>query len=59
MIQINVLSIWSGKIENVRLAQEQLLKRANANGAAAKGEYQGGVNSAAAGQSLFEANRNY
>jgi hypothetical protein len=30
-----------------------------AHGAAAKGEYKGGVVGAAGGQSLFEANRNY
>lgn len=49
-LQASVLKSWAGKTENVTAAQEQLLKRANANGAAAKGEYQGGVNSAAAGQ---------
>jgi fructose-bisphosphate aldolase class I len=58
-LQASVLTAWAGKTENVSNAQDQLLKRAQAHGAAAKGEYQGGVNGASGGQSLFEANRNY
>jgi fructose-bisphosphate aldolase class I len=58
-LQASVLTAWSGKPENVSAAQEQLLKRAQANGAAAKGEYKGGAGGTAGGQSLFEANRNY
>jgi fructose-bisphosphate aldolase class I len=58
-LQASVLTAWSGKSENVSSAQDQLLKRAQANGAAAQGQYKGGVSSAAGGQSLFEANRNY
>jgi fructose-bisphosphate aldolase class I len=58
-LQASVLKVWAGKTENVTNAQEQLLKRAQANGAAAKGEYGGGAGGAAGGQSLFEANRNY
>ncbi|CAF4108620.1 unnamed protein product, partial [Rotaria magnacalcarata] len=42
-LQASVLSTWAGKSENVSSAQEQLLKRAQANGAAAKGEYGGGA----------------
>lgn len=38
-----MLSLWAGKSENVSSAQDQLLKRAQAHGAAAKGEYEGGV----------------
>ncbi|CAF2122993.1 unnamed protein product [Rotaria magnacalcarata] len=55
-LQASVLTLWTGKSENVSAAQNQLLKRAQAHGAAAKGEYKGG---AIGGQSLFEANRNY
>jgi len=58
-LQASVLKSWAGKPENVPNAQEQLLKRAHANGAAAKGQYKGDVSSTAGGQSLFEANRNY
>jgi fructose-bisphosphate aldolase class I len=58
-LQASVLTTWAGKTENVPHAQEQLLKRAQANGAAAKGEYKGNAGSSAGGQSLFEANRNY
>ncbi|CAF2439781.1 unnamed protein product [Rotaria sp. Silwood2] len=58
-LQASVLSTWAGKKENVSSAQDQLLKRAQANGAAAKGEYKGGAGGAAGDQSLFEANRNY
>jgi len=58
-LQASVLSKWAGKPENVSNAQDQLLTRAQAHGAAAKGEYKGGVSSTAGGQSLFEANRNY
>ncbi|CAM4758807.1 unnamed protein product [Rotaria magnacalcarata] len=58
-LQASVLSTWAGKSENVSSAQEQLLKRAQANGAAAKGEYGGGAGGKADDQSLFEANRNY
>ena len=58
-LQASVLTAWGGKPENVPTAQAQLVKRAEAHGAAAKGEYTGGVGGAAGGQSLFEANRNY
>ncbi|CAF3565161.1 unnamed protein product [Rotaria socialis] len=58
-LQASVLSTWAGKSENVSSAQEQLIKRAQANGAAAKGEYGGGAGGKAGDQSLFEANRTY
>lgn len=58
-LQASVLKTWSGKPENVAAAQAELLKRAQANGAASKGEYRGGLSSKAGEQSLFEANRNY
>jgi fructose-bisphosphate aldolase class I len=52
-LQASVLQAWKGKKENVKAAQEELLKRAKANGEAALGQYRGGVAGAAAGQSLF------
>jgi fructose-bisphosphate aldolase class I len=58
-LQASVLTTWGGKSENLSNAQEQLLKRAQAHGAAAKGEYKGGAVGTSGGQSLFEANRNY
>ncbi|CAF0736372.1 unnamed protein product [Rotaria sordida] len=58
-LQASVLATWVGRPENVSAAQNQLLKRAQAHGAAAKGEYKGGASGTADGQSLFEANRNY
>ncbi|CAF4317733.1 unnamed protein product [Rotaria sp. Silwood2] len=58
-LQASVLAAWAGKSENILAAQNQLLKRAQAHGAAAKGEYKGGANGTVDGQSLFEANRNY
>jgi len=58
-LQHSVINTWAGKTENVSHAQEQLVKRAKANGAAAKGEYKGGVGGASGDQSLHEANRNY
>ncbi|CAF3448591.1 unnamed protein product [Rotaria sp. Silwood1] len=58
-LQASVLATWGGKPENILPAQNQLLKCAQAHGAAAKGEYKGGASGTAGGQSLFEANRNY
>ncbi|CAF4388853.1 unnamed protein product, partial [Adineta steineri] len=58
-LQASVLSTWAGKRGNISAAQNQLLKRAQAHSAAAKGEYKGGIEGASGGQSLFEANRNY
>lgn len=58
-LQASVLAAWGGKKENIAAAQQELLKRAQANSLAQLGKYQGGPQSAAGGQSLFEANRNY
>merc|ERR1711998_538937 len=41
-LQQSVLKAWKGQADNVKAAQEALLVRASANGAAAKGEYKGG-----------------
>lgn len=37
-LQQSVLKAWVGKADNVKAAQAVLLERANANGAAAKGD---------------------
>ncbi|XP_064613435.1 fructose-bisphosphate aldolase-like [Liolophura sinensis] len=58
-LQASVLKAWQGKDENKAAGQDELLKRAKANGLAAVGKYEGGVDSAAAGQSLFIANHAY
>jgi len=38
-LQASVLAAWGGKAESVKKAQEELLKRAKANGEAAMGQY--------------------
>lgn len=52
-LQASVLKAWSGKDANVKAGQDELVKRAKANGEAAKGSYSGGIAGAAAGQDLF------
>jgi len=58
-LQASVLAGWQGKPENVAAAKQQLLKRAQANSLAALGKYHGDSQTAAGGESLYEANRNY
>ncbi|NP_001171728.1 fructose-bisphosphate aldolase [Saccoglossus kowalevskii] len=58
-LQASVLKAWQGKKENIKAAQEELLKRAKGNGAAALGKYEGGVSGASAGESLYVANHAY
>lgn len=58
-LQASVLKAWMGKAENVPAAQQELLKRAKANGLASKGLYLGGSTGTAGGESLFEKDRNY
>lgn len=58
-LQASVLAAWKGQKENVPAAQQELLTRAKANGAACVGKYAGGVQSAAGGQSLFVAGHAY
>jgi fructose-bisphosphate aldolase class I len=58
-LQATVLQTWKGKDEHVHAAQEELKKRAKANGLAALGKYQGGSAGAAAGQSLFVKDHAY
>lgn len=58
-LQASVLKVWEGKDEKVKAAQTELVNRAKANGLAAIGKYQGGMDSAAGGQSLFVAQHAY
>lgn len=58
-LQASVLQAWKGKPENIKAAQDELIKRAKANGEAALGKYHGGIEGAAAGQSLFIAGHSY
>jgi len=53
-LQASVLRAWGGKTENIKAAQEELRKRAKANGLASQGQYvAGSIPSFAAGASLF------
>ena len=55
-LQQSVLKAWQGKAENVAAAQAALLERAQANGNAAKGQYEGGSGDTA---STYVANYRY
>lgn len=58
-LQQSVLKAWKGQEESIKLAQTELLNRANFNSLASKGEYKGGESGAAQGESLFVANHTY
>lgn len=58
-LQASVLAAWQGKPENVVAAQEELLKRAKADGHAALGKYTGGTAGAAGEASLFVPDHKY
>ncbi|CAD5121224.1 DgyrCDS9758 [Dimorphilus gyrociliatus] len=58
-LQASVLKAWKGSKDNVGKGQDELLKRARANGQAALGKYDGKIESAAAGASLFVSNHAY
>lgn len=58
-LQASVLKAWKGSKDNLAAAQNELIKRAKANGLASIGQYKGGEQSAAAGESLFVANHKY
>jgi len=58
-LQASVLKAWGGKDENIKAAQNELVKRASSNGAAAMGKYDGHSAGAAGGDSLFVANHAY
>ena len=55
-LQQSVLKAWRGDVANVAAAQAALLERAQANGSAAKGTYQGGSGDTA---STYVANYSY
>jgi len=58
-LQASVLKAWGGKDDCIKAGQDELLKRAAANGAAATAKYLGGSASAAGGESLYVANHSY
>jgi fructose-bisphosphate aldolase class I len=58
-LQASVLAAWAGKVVNCGIGQQELLKRAKANGEAAEGKYAGGIAGLAAEHSLFVADHAY
>lgn len=59
-LQASCIAAWKGKDENVKAAQEELMKRAKANSQASLGKYvAGSISSLDAGQSLFVAKHAY
>jgi len=58
-LQASVLAAWKGKSENIKAAQQELLKRAKADGQAALGQYTGDAAGAAGEQSLFVPDHKY
>jgi fructose-bisphosphate aldolase class I len=58
-LQASVLKAWRGNKDNLSAGQNELIKRAKANGLASIGQYKGGEQSAAAAESLFVANHKY
>ncbi|OXB58091.1 hypothetical protein ASZ78_012496 [Callipepla squamata] len=59
-LQASALSAWRGQRDNANAATEEFVKRAEVNGLAALGKYEGsGDDSGAAGQSLYVANHAY
>ncbi|KAJ0173241.1 hypothetical protein K1T71_011417 [Dendrolimus kikuchii] len=59
-LQASVWKIWAGKDENVTKAQQELFKRAKANGIASLGQFQSGQMTSAAGdKSNYSQNHRY
>lgn len=59
-LQASVLRAWAGKKENVKAGQDELLKRAKANGLACQAKYvAGSIPSFAANKSLFVKSHAY
>jgi len=59
-LQASVLRAWGGKKENIKAGQDELIKRAKANGEASLGKYvAGSVVGAGADATLFVANHAY
>jgi len=58
-LQQSVLKAWKGQLENITLAQTELINRAKFNSLASKGEFTGGDKGTAGSESLFVANHTY
>lgn len=58
-LQASVLDAWKGKKENTKAAQDTLIFRAQCNGLAALGKYEGEDTAGAAAASLFVADHQY
>jgi len=58
-LQNSVLKVWQGKPENLKAAQEALLKRAKANSEAQLGKYNPAEESADAGERTYEKGYKY
>jgi len=58
-LQKTAIKTWGGKKENWKAAQDALMRRANANGAAAVGKYKGEAASASASESSYVQNYKY
>lgn len=59
-LQASTIAAWKGKDENIKAAQEELMKRAKANSLASVGKYvPGSISSLDGGQSLFVAKHSY
>jgi len=58
-LQASAQKAWAGKIENEAKAQQEFLKRAQANSLSSIGKYTGGIGGAAAADSQFVANHTY
>jgi fructose-bisphosphate aldolase class I len=58
-LQNSVLKVWQGKPENLKAAQDALLKRAAANSAAQLGKYDPANESADAGERTYEKGYKY
>lgn len=59
-LQASALKAWLGKPENIKVAQEEFLKRAKANGLARRGEYKAGsIQSVSASKSNFVPTHTY
>ncbi|XP_012253567.1 fructose-bisphosphate aldolase isoform X1 [Athalia rosae] len=59
-LQASVLRAWAGKPDQIVAGQQELIKRAKANGAACQGKYvAGSISSTAGGSSLFVKSHAY
>eukprot|EP00695_Tsukubamonas_globosa_P003920 TRINITY_DN915_c0_g1_i2.p1 TRINITY_DN915_c0_g1~~TRINITY_DN915_c0_g1_i2.p1 ORF type:complete len:383 (+),score=256.86 TRINITY_DN915_c0_g1_i2:72-1151(+) len=58
-LQQATIKTWAGKVENVAAAQKVFFQRAQANGLAAMGKYEGGAASALASESLYQKGYTY